>query len=712
MLKFKQGKRLIISLLCLILIVLASFSCVGIVSLINRKEIPKAETSTADGYTFGTIEVEISGENVTLNEFDKEDLDNHNKFYISSAAGLWQFANANKSWTFNNKTVYLTCDIDWKNYYYEMTILCHDLALQVQRELGPSHQMYAALVELQSECWESHQNQQVEYWLSGKFSGTFDGQGYTISNLKSQGCGFFKELNETTVKDLNLKDFTIISKGNNRYKEIGAIANRVYVPSLIRGCGVKNFTIECDDLYGGGQGYGGLVGNIARGNDTLKDLSIYDCSVIKFQFLADSDFLAGGCHCTGGVSGLGGFVGGIWESEPRYGTIEIETSILVGFSFNIINEFYGAVGVLIGEAGGETEVNIDNCCVIDYSHTTGELEYCGIVGSHAIFSSPVVRPKYLEVNNVIIRGPKVPNYNETSYSKDLPTPKITNVYHGLSSGQEPSDIPNNDEIRDDARSYFEEDSDWYVPRNLQFNDAWPFLRSFVDFEDYYFAVNNGTMQIDGDDNLVTITVPVKNIDGTEIEHDISSYHSEFIMFYSSRITVEPNAGYGNVSWSYDSSTKTYTANFELLPIEIGISDITIPGTDVVAESARKMLDGDNTGKIGGLAILNIQYSIYNNYIVLWSNDGYSDRFYLDFQDPATNPNKAEWDKCTVEEFNISTMYGGEKKTVNIYDDVLNTHEYTMQEIADLLGVTLADLAQNGITIDITFKLKNYGVEVK
>ena len=242
---------------------------------------------------------------------------------------------------------------------------------------------------------------------------------------------------------------------------------------------------------------------------------------------------------------------------------------------------------------------------------------------------------------------------------------------------------------------------WHVPPSDEFNNGWPHLIKFIKFTNYRFVSEDNGRIVGTDD----VDVP------EEISLTLSA-NSPNIVVYGETISAAANSGYKFKNWTYDSTSRVYTANFELLPIEIKLNDIFIPGTDIVEKSIQKIDDSDFVGELEGTSKLSIRYSIGSNYIVLWSDDGYSDSFHISNVNLTVNPNKAEWDKHTVKEFNISTMYGGEKQTVNIYDDVLNTYEYTMQDIADLLGVTLADLAQNGIIIDITFTLKTYGVEVE
>ena len=103
--------------------------------------------------------------------------------------------------------------------------------------------------------------------ITTDFTGTFDGDGYTISNL---GHALFNSVNGGTVKNVML-DVVSISGGSNA----GAIANQVTGTSEKRGC-----IYNCGVLSGNvsGSGYvGGIVGQLGDSNDDNCYARVINC---------------------------------------------------------------------------------------------------------------------------------------------------------------------------------------------------------------------------------------------------------------------------------------------------------------------------------------------------------------------------------------------------------------------------------------------------
>lgn len=111
-------------------------------------------------------------------------------------------------------------------------------------------------------------------WKPFDFSGTLDGKGYTISNLRidrsDENQGLFAILKGTTVKNLTIKGVKIDAPSIDY---IGAIAGQcIWYTSLITNCKVV-FTA---DSYIKGKDY---VGGVVGFADSSDSVDIYDCSV-------------------------------------------------------------------------------------------------------------------------------------------------------------------------------------------------------------------------------------------------------------------------------------------------------------------------------------------------------------------------------------------------------------------------------------------------
>ncbi len=127
---------------------------------------------------------------------------------------------------------------------------------------------------------------------SNYFSGTFDGDGYTVSNLKVTGSnnkvGLFGYVKDAGGTRPSIKDLTVTNVDVSGYNYTGAIVGHSYLAD-ISNCHV-NGTVK---LYGARSYVGGIVGYLGYGAAT-------NCSV-----------LATGTGTLGNDAAIGGYVGGI-----------------------------------------------------------------------------------------------------------------------------------------------------------------------------------------------------------------------------------------------------------------------------------------------------------------------------------------------------------------------------------------------------------------
>ena len=121
----------------------------------------------------------------------------------------------------------------------------------------------------------------------GYFKGTFDGHGYTISNMKvdstnktgaNYATGFFGWLNGATVKNLNFDNATVIG---NHY--VGVVAGYMEASGCtISNCNVTNSTVTAthvtDDVCG--DKIGVIVGYANNAGVIVENCSAADCTVV------------------------------------------------------------------------------------------------------------------------------------------------------------------------------------------------------------------------------------------------------------------------------------------------------------------------------------------------------------------------------------------------------------------------------------------------
>ena len=178
------------------------------------------------------------------------------------------------------------------------------------------------------------------------FSGTFDGQGYTISDLYifrtgTDNIGLFGEVDGATIEDVTLADFTI--RGDDKVGTLAGECDNSTVSDII----VTDCAITIEDDYGGGligdldtctvtrcsnSGTVSATGNLSSYTGGLFGTS-YTSTINKCYSTAtvtsEDDFVGGliglsyrnnidDCYATGAVTGdryVGGFIGYSYDSQ-------------------------------------------------------------------------------------------------------------------------------------------------------------------------------------------------------------------------------------------------------------------------------------------------------------------------------------------------------------------------------------------------------------
>ncbi len=121
---------------------------------------------------------------------------------------------------------------------------------------------------------------------SNKYTGTFDGCGYTISNLTTEPCvynGLFGYINGATVKDFNINgDIETLTSGTRNY--IGVIGFSENISHISGILSSLNITVHCDSDAGGVLGSGG--------SDSTSDKLFIDCCSFSGKLNIDNGVTA------------------------------------------------------------------------------------------------------------------------------------------------------------------------------------------------------------------------------------------------------------------------------------------------------------------------------------------------------------------------------------------------------------------------------------
>ena len=172
----------------------------------------------------------------------------------------------------------------------------------------------------------------IGQYARNAYKGTFDGQGYTIKDLKitgsaSNNCGLFGYVDSGTVENVTLQGtITLTGNGSSSYGAGGIVGQLSGQTGAIRNC-------RSDVTVQGGQNVGGIVGYVAGGYNTATK-SITGCvntgaissngynaggivGYISGQVTVDSCYNRG--NCTSGSYRAGGIAAYLYSS---YATVK------------------------------------------------------------------------------------------------------------------------------------------------------------------------------------------------------------------------------------------------------------------------------------------------------------------------------------------------------------------------------------------------------
>ncbi|QIB70419.1 S-layer homology domain-containing protein [Aminipila butyrica] len=229
------------------------------------------------------------------------------------------------------------------------------------------------------------------------FTGSFDGGGYTISNLTinreevgqrdMSGTGLFGGLaGEASIQNLKIKNATIFSTGSCTGALVGMsmpsaesgitikdisisgknkVAGSFYAAGLVgsaQNTNMKNCTVEADVLLtsAGGSGAGILGGGLEGG-------SLSNCTVTGTVTATEAMHDEG---ITMGVSGIGGLAGCAFESDKVINCKAENVTIKVGANAIMIGGLLGYAGI-VNEGAAAADGNAENFTLIKDCEVTG-----------------------------------------------------------------------------------------------------------------------------------------------------------------------------------------------------------------------------------------------------------------------------------------------------------------------------------------------------
>ena len=187
--------------------------------------------------------------------------------------------------------------------------------------------------------------------LAAGFSGTFDGNGYTIRGLwsKDRGSnqGLFSWLNKATVKNLNIELSSAGITGAGERK--GALAGNAYYGTLIENCKAIG-SVDGSPIEGSANYIAGLVGVVYQSQVRSSSAVAINCSgysyIAGFLGAAHGASIISDCNAMGSASSTGpyagGFAGAIYEGSY------VERSFATGYVYGKGSYVGGFAAVLYG----------------------------------------------------------------------------------------------------------------------------------------------------------------------------------------------------------------------------------------------------------------------------------------------------------------------------------------------------------------------------
>ena len=248
------------------------------------------------------------------------------------------------------------------------------------------------------------------------FTGTFDGDGHTISNLTvnseaPMGAGLFGCSMGTEESEGFIRDFTLENVNISGFYLVGGAVGLQFM-----GCKVSEIDLIGDNTLTGMQGIGGIVGT---GFDLISDCSATADITVTGDDGACAGLIAGGttmssitgCEAVDGsitaegndTWGFGAVCGAPW------GAAEITDCKASGTSLKVSGDGNRLVGGLLGFAGSYdpgSPAQISGCLVEDVEITVSDTTDCvgGLVGAGKEMMEGSDTMSSFEIKDCIVSG--------------------------------------------------------------------------------------------------------------------------------------------------------------------------------------------------------------------------------------------------------------------------------------------------------------------
>ena len=285
------------------------------------------------------------------------------------------------------------------------------------------------------------------------FTGVFDGNNYTISNLNipsnyMEGFGFFGAIENAVIKNIRFRNCSIDVYSDTSGGFVAGISRS----STIENIYVDGGSVVINNTYSSYGNYGTIVGSIYNGSKLYNVFSSMNIEVNNVSNISDSIY-------------LGGLVGTIWSSD--FDNTIISTSSYSGtINYNNISK-NSNIGGIVGRCEHVNSI-FDNIKVAE-DFSINNLNYSSYVGYFVGFYAS---DYYLNVSNSIYYK----NDNNINIGDNAISIVGNNDYDGYKNiyAITDYDVEGNDK-------YINKNSDRFLNKNL----------NNLDFNDVWYMCNNG-----------------------------------------------------------------------------------------------------------------------------------------------------------------------------------------------------------------------------
>ena len=301
--------------------------------------------------------------------------------------------------------------------------------------------------------------------ITGVFSGTFDGNGYTISGLNIVSanvslCGIFEQLSSATIKNLQLENISVSLEQatQNDYAKVGILAGKISQGTKIENVSLNSCTLSVSSKS---TTYTGLISGEINGGSTVKNC--FMSGNITVSNTSDKS------------SQIGGLFGSFEHSKINF----IVQNIAI--SLNGINNIETYLGGISGKVlGSETDTVVQSVVLLA---TNGGVENitlndCENVKAYSLFGK-------IEQSEIIKNLNFLHTTSNLDYSGNFLTELSINKIGKISE----QDSKVKAVYQDVQNTRFDEENAWNLVSIWQFEDERNTLPSLQHFSTFSFSVN-------------------------------------------------------------------------------------------------------------------------------------------------------------------------------------------------------------------------------